>query len=286
MKKRTPIVRQALQRYLLVPGCCALWLLSCSAQPPEAQSPDVTTGRYVDLTHSFDETTVFWPTAEGFELEVLSAEVTDAGFYYAANQFSLAEHGGTHLDAPVHFSEGKQAADEIPLERLIGPAIVVDVTEPCSRDRDYQVTAEDFMAAEKATGLDLDDKIVLVRTGFGRYWPDREKYMGTAERGPEAVAKLHFPGIDPAAARWLVAERNVKALGIDTPSLDYGQSTLFETHVTLFAENIPGFENVANLDQLPLSGFTVFALPMKIEGGSGGPLRIVAVLPPTAEQGP
>lgn len=286
MKTGASIARGALRRVLLVPGGCALWLLSCSAQPPDAQSPDVTTGRYIDLTHSFDESTVFWPTAEGFELEVLSAEVTDAGFYYAANQFSLAEHGGTHLDAPVHFAEGKQAADEIPLERLIGPAIVVDVTEPCSRDRDYQVTAEDFMAAEKATGLDLDDKIVLVRTGFGRYWPDREKYMGTAERGPEAVAKLHFPGIDPAAARWLVAERNVKALGIDTPSLDYGQSTLFETHVTLFTENIPGFENVANLDQLPLSGFSVFALPMKIEGGSGGPLRIVAVLPPTAEQGP
>jgi len=252
-------------------------MLPCSAQEPEAVA-----SRYVDLTHSFDESTVFWPTAEGFKLEVLSADTTDAGFYYAANQFSLAEHGGTHLDAPVHFSEGKQSADEIPLERLIGPAILVDVTERCSRDRDYQVTTDDFLAAEKAAGLSLNDRIVLVRTGFGRYWPDREKYMGTAERGPQAVAKLHFPGIDPAAARWLVAERNIKAIGIDTPSLDYGQSTLFETHVTLYADTIPGFENVANLDQLPLSGFTIFALPMKIKGGSGGPLRIVAVLPPAA----
>ena len=129
----------------------------------------------------------------------------------------------------------------------------------------------------------MDDKIVLIRTGFGRYWPDREKYMGTAERGPQAVPQLHFPGIDPEAARWLVAERNVKAIGIDTPSLDYGQSTLFESHVALFADNIPGFENVANLDQLPLSGFSVLALPMKIHGGSGGPLRIVAVLPPPSE---
>ena len=273
MKRRTSNAWQVFQRYLLVLGCCVLWSLPCSAQGPEAVA-----GRYVDLTYSFDASTVFWPTAEGFELEVLSAETTEAGFYYAANQFSLAEHGGTHLDAPVHFSEGKQTADEIPLERLIGPAILVDVTEQCSLDRDYQVTADDFMAAEKAAGLGLDDKIVLIRTGFGRYWPDREKYMGTAERGPQAVPKLHFPGIDPAAARWLVAERNVKAIGIDTPSLDYGQSTLFETHVTLFTDNIPGFENVANLDQLPLSGFTVIALPMKIKGGSGGPLRIVAVL--------
>ena len=105
------------------------------------------------------------------------------------------------------------------------------------------------------------------------------RYLGTDLTGPAAVPLLHFPGLDPAAAQWLASERKVKAVGLDTPSIDYGQSTLFETHVTLFEDNIPGFENVANLDQLPLSGFTVFALPMKIKGGSGGPLRIVAVLP-------
>jgi kynurenine formamidase len=280
MKGRMSIAGQSLQRYLLVLGGCVLCVL-----PSRAQEFETAASRYIDLTHSFDESTVFWPTAEGFELEVLSAATTDAGFYYAANQFSLAEHGGTHLDAPVHFSEGKQATDEIPLDRLIGPAVIVDVSEKCSRDRDYQVTADDLKAAEKANGLSLDDKIVLIRTGFGRYWPDRERYMGTSERGQQAVPKLHFPGIGPAAASWLAAERNIKAIGIDTPSLDYGQSELFETHVTLFEDNIPGFENVANLDQLPLSGFTVVALPMKIKGGSGGPLRIVAVLPPEADQG-
>lgn len=274
MNRSAATARRNLWRLFLMPGCWVLWIVSSSSVQAE-----VLAGRYIDLTHSFDEDSVFWPTAEGFELEVLSADYTEAGFYYAANQFSLAEHGGTHLDAPVHFSEGKDAADEVPLERLIGPAIIVDVTQPCSRDRDYQVTAEDFEAAEKAAGARLDDKIVLIRTGFGRFWPDRGTYMGTAERGPQAVPQLHFPGIDPAAARWLAAERNVKAVGIDTPSLDHGQSTLFETHVALYADNIPGFENVANLDQLPLSGFWVLALPMKIKGGSGGPLRIVAVLP-------
>jgi kynurenine formamidase len=278
MKRGISTDAKNLQCLLLLCGCCVLWLWFCSSV-----QADVLAGRYVDLTHSFDESTVFWPTAEGFELEVLSADYTEAGFFYAANQFSLAEHGGTHLDAPIHFSEGRQAADEIPLERLIGAAVIVDVTEQCSRDRDYQVTAQDFEAAEKAADTRLDDKIVLIRTGFGRYWPDRDKYMGTSERGPQAVPKLHFPGIAPEAARWLVAERNVKAVGIDTPSLDYGQSTVFETHVALFADNIPGFENVANLDQLPLTGFSVVALPMKIKGGSGGPLRIVAVLPAKGE---
>ena len=274
VKQIRSAARWAFPRFLPIVVCCAL----CSL-PSSAQELDALDGRLVDLTYSFDETTVFWPTAEGFQLDVLHAGNTEAGFYYAANQFSLAEHGGTHLDAPVHFSEGMQAADEIPLERLIGSAIIVDVTEQSSQNRDYLVTADDFIVAEKAAGARLDDKIVLIRTGFGQFWPDREKYMGTAERGPEAVAKLHFPGIDPAAAEWLVAEREIKAVGIDTPSLDYGQSTLFQSHVTLNTANIPGFENVANLDRLPLSGSTVIALPMKIKGGSGGPLRIVAVLP-------
>lgn len=274
MNQRLASARRAIWR-------CSATLFSCalSSLAGGAQELDALDGRLVDLTYSFDETTVFWPTAEGFQLDVLHAGNTEAGFYYAANQFSLAEHGGTHLDAPVHFSEGKQAADEIPLERLIGSAIVVDVTDQSSEDCDYLVTADDFLAAEKAAGVKLDNKIVLIRTGFGRFWPDREKYMGTAERGPQAVAKLHFPGIDPAAAEWLVAERDIKAIGIDTPSLDHGQSTLFASHVTLNTANIPGFENVANLDRLPLSGSTVIALPMKIKGGSGGPLRIVAVVP-------
>ena len=104
--------------------------------------------------------------------------------------------------------------------------------------------------------------------------------MGTDERGPAAVAKLHFPGLHPDAARWLVANRQINAIGLDTPSIDYGQSTLFESHRILFEKNIPAFENVANLDQLPVKGFTVIALPMKIKGGSGGPVRIIAMLQP------
>ncbi len=103
--------------------------------------------------------------------------------------------------------------------------------------------------------------------------------MGTDERGPEAVAKLHFPGLDPEAAGWLVASRTIKSIGLDTPSIDFGQSTHFESHQALFAAEIPAFENLANLERLPESGFGIIALPMKIAGGSGGPLRIVAIVP-------
>ena len=247
--------------------------------PPPAASPSFPAGTVVDLTYAFDEETVYWPTADGFELTVDAQGLTEGGYWYEANSFRSAEHGGTHLDAPVHFAEGKWTTDEIPLERLMGPAILVDVSAQASDNADYQVTQADFEAWEAENGPMPDDIIVLLRTGFGAFWPDRVRYMGTDERGAEAVPKLHFPGLHPDAARWLVENRSIKAIGLDTPSIDYGQSSLFEAHQTLFAANIPAFENVAHLDQLPSKDFTVIALPMKIADGSGGPLRIVAVVP-------
>jgi kynurenine formamidase len=160
----------------------------------------------------------------------------------------------------------------------MGTAILIDVTKQCAANPDYQVSVADFENWEKQNGRIGPGTIVLLRTGFGKYYPDRKKYLGTDERGAEAVAKLHFPGLDPAAAAWLTQNRSIKAIGLDTASIDRGQSTLFESHRTLFEKNIPAFENVANLEQLPLKGFSVIALPMKIKGGSGGPLRIVALL--------
>lgn len=235
-------------------------------------------GRVIDLTHPFDERTVYWPTAEPFKLETDFEGMTDKGYYYSAYRYSAAEHGGTHLDSPVHFAKGRHTVDQIPLEQLMGAAIVIDVTQQCATNPDYLVSVADFQNWEKRNGRIATGTIVLLRTGFGKHYPDREKYLGTDERGADAVAKLHFPGLDPAAARWLTQNRSIKAIGLDTPSIDYGQSTLFESHRILFEKNIPAFENVANLDQLPLKGFSVIALPMKIKGGSGGPLRIVAIV--------
>ena len=235
-------------------------------------------GTVVDLSYSYDDSTVFWPTAEGFDLIADFEGITDKGYYYTANTFCTAEHGGTHIDAPIHFSEGKATVDEIPLDRLMGPAVLIDVSEKCTDNVDYQVAVADFEAWEKRNGALPEGAIVLLRTGLGRFWPDRARYMGTEERGPEAVAKLHFPGLHPDAARWLVAERTIKSVGLDTPSIDFGQSTHFESHQALFAAEIPAFENLANLDRLPETGFIIIALPMKIAGGSGGPLRIVAIV--------
>ena len=234
--------------------------------------------RVIDLTHTFDETTIYWPTEDGFKLLRGPAGVTEGGYYYAANRFMCAEHGGTHLDAPIHFFEKGQTVDQVPLARLIGPGACVDISKKCDADRDYQIAVEDFQAWETANKKSLEDRIVLIRTGYGRYWPDRKKYLGTSENGRAAVAKLHFPGLDPAAADWLVTRRRIKMVGIDTASIDHGQTSKYPTHVRLFRDNVPALENIARMDELPADKFKVVALPMKIGGGSGAPCRIVAIL--------
>jgi len=236
------------------------------------------TRKIVDLTYSFDAESVYWPTAETFKLETDAEGMTENGYYYSAYRYSAAEHGGTHLDAPVHFAKGRNSVDQIPVDQLTGAGLVLDVTKQCAGNADYLISVADFQDWEKKNGEIPVGSIVLLRTGFGKFYPDRRKYLGTDERGAVAVFKLHFPGLDPEAARWLTQNRSIKAIGLDTASIDRGQSTMFESHRALFEKNVPAFENVANLDQLPVKGFTIVALPMKIKGGSGGPLRIIAML--------
>ncbi len=249
--------------------------ISCS-------SPTLTdrlaTGTWVDLTYPFDSTTIYWPTAQPFHLTVVSAQRMPGGWYYAANNFAAAEHGGTHLDAPVHFGQGKHSTDQIPLSQLMGAAVVIDVSHQADSSRDYRVLPSDLRNWESAHGAIAEGSIVLIRTGWGSRWPDRQRVLGTTKTGATAVPELHFPGLSLDAAREL-ARRRVSAVGIDTPSIDYGQTKNYGVHRRLFAANIPAFENVAHMEELPVTGAFVIALPMKITGGSGGPLRIVALLP-------
>ncbi|MDJ0868491.1 MAG: cyclase family protein [Myxococcota bacterium] len=251
----------------------AIVTAACAAPPAERA-----VGSVIDLTHAFDADTIYWPTEEGFVLERGFAGRTEAGYYYEAHRFRSAEHGGTHLDAPIHFAEGRRALDEIPVEQLVGPGVAIDVSSACEADPDHAVTRAELEAWEGKHGRIPDGAIVLLRTGFGRHWPDRERYLGTAERGPAAVAALRFPGLSSEAARWLAEARRIRAVGIDTASIDPGRSERFEAHQELFEREVPALENVAHLDRLPPRGFRVVALPMKIRGGSGGPLRVIAIL--------
>ncbi|MBB71069.1 MAG: cyclase [Legionellales bacterium] len=241
-------------------------------------APDAISDKWVDLTHNFSKETIYWPTAEPFELQKVFEGVTPSGYFYSAFQFKGAEHGGTHLDAPYHFAKSGKTVENIELDQLIGPAIVIDVSQSALKDPDYQITVEDLKNWEKLHGNIPKNSIILLYTGYSAFWPDKEKYLGTTETGEEGVAKLHFPGLSPTAASWL-AKRGIKAIGIDTASIDYGQSKTFKSHRILARNNIPIFENIANLNVLPEKGAEIIALPMKIKEGSGAPLRIIAKLP-------
>lgn len=275
---------------ILVAGVVLLWNQTSHApQPGVVQAPNPSAGetpktesakidetKLVDLTHPFDDKTVYWPTAKPFEWQKESWGKSAGGYWYTAARYAASEHGGTHLDAPIHFGEGKQAADEIPITRLVGPAIVIDVSSACAANSDYQLSAADIAAWEKTHGAIPAEAIALVRTGWGKFWPDRKKYLGAD--APGDTANLHFPGISREAAE-LLTQRKIEAIGIDTASIDYGQSKDFIAHQVLNGANVYGLENVANLDRLPAKGATLIALPMKIKGGTGAPVRIVAILP-------
>jgi kynurenine formamidase len=258
----------------LLPVILCFFLFSCQQADNDLEFAD---RNWVDLTHTFDSSTLYWPNnPTGFEHSTDSKGRTPLGYFYSSYSLKTPEHGGTHLDAPIHFAENGLTIDQLPLENLTGNAVVIDVSKNALKDRDYQITIADVEEWELEHGEIKPNTIILFKTGYGQFYPDREKYFGTAKNGVDAIPELHFPGVHPETTQWLVEKRNIKAMGLDTPSIDYGQSTDFKTHQILMGSNRPGFENVASLEKLPPKGLYVVALPMKIGKGSGGPLRIVA----------
>jgi kynurenine formamidase len=270
-------------RLLAVPLLAVIGCGGAPAAQPAAPAPAATGafptagGKLVDLSHTFDEKTIYWPTSpSAFELKQLSFGKSPGGWFYAANSICTPEHGGTHLDAPIHFAEGKNTTEAVPLSRLIAPAVVIDISDAAASNPDALLEPTHIEAFEKEHGAIAAGTIVMVRSGWSSRWPDRKAYMGDDKPGD--ASNLHFPGISEAAARALL-ERRVAAVGIDTASIDHGPSKNFIAHQVLMGADIPAFENVDALDQLPARGAVVIALPMKIGGGSGGPLRVVAWVP-------
>jgi len=243
-----------------------------------AASPEAV--KLLDMTYVFDENTIYWPTAEPFKLEKLNWGILKGGWWYASNNYSAAEHGGTHADAPVHFSEKGKTIDQIPLHDWIGPAVKIDVASKCMRNRDYLLTVEDIKQWEAAHGILPANSWVLMYTGIDtKYYPDREKVLGTHKTGQDALDELSFPGFSEEAAKFLVNERNIKGIGLDTPSIDYGKSKDFKVHRICFAAGKLAIENIASLDRLPAVGAVLYVIPMLIKDGTGAPARVFAILP-------
>ena len=243
-------------------------LIACSGQ---------TSSTVIDLTYPFDDQTIYWPNAKPFQWEKSSWGTNASGHWYAAGAFSASEHGGTHLDAPIHFAEEGKSVDQIPLDQLIGPAIVIDIRPQAQANPDYELQVKDVQAWETEHGLISSGTLVLLFTGWGESWPDKSRYLGSPT--PEDRTTLHFPGYSAESIHFLVTERGIRGVGIDTASIDPGHSKDFPVHRILGEANLYGLENVAALDQLPPRGAFVTALPLKIRGGSGGPVRIMATIP-------
>jgi kynurenine formamidase len=256
-----------------------LLLLAACAQPADEGAVfDPAQFALVDLTHAFNAQTIYWPTStKTFEHPQQAFGPTPGGWFYSSYELSTPEHGGTHLDAPIHFGEGKETSDQIPLTRLVARAVVIDVSAKADADRAYQLTPDDVTTFEAQHGQIAEGTIVLLRTGWSKHWPNRFAYLGDSTPGD--ASKLNFPSFGADAARLLVEQRRVAAIGVDVASIDIGKSTDFMVHRIAAAANVPGFENLTNLDRLPATGAIVIALPMKIEGGSGGPLRAIALMP-------
>lgn len=228
-------------------------------------------GRILDLSHALSEKNPRWPgDTRTFEAEV-QARPEEAGYF--TRSFWMLEHFGTHMDAPAHFPPGQSTVDRIAPDRLVGPAVVIDVESRAAADADYRLTAADILGWEERNGRMTAGAIVLARTGWEARWPDEQRYRNLDQAGV-----MHFPGFSVEAAKLLI-ERGVSGLGIDTLSVDYGASKNFEVHRLSHAAELYHLENLANLSRLPESGAVLVVAPIKLEGGSGGPVRVFAFLP-------
>jgi kynurenine formamidase len=227
--------------------------------------------RVLDLSYAISDKLVPWPGDAKFFEATVNATVEKNGYF--TRSFWMLEHYGTHLDAPAHFPPGKTTVDQILVKQLFGPAVVIDVRAESAKDADYQLSAGRIEDWEKRHGKIPEGAIVLSRTGWASRWPDVQKY-----RNQDAKGKMHFPGFSSEAAKLLV-ERRVSGLGCDTLSIDYGASEDYAVHHLSLGAGLYHLENLADMRELPETGAFLVVAPIKLEGGSGGPVRVFALLP-------
>lgn len=236
-------------------------------------------GKILDMTYAFGDDSIYWPTGKSFKSEKMSRGINDKGWWYASNDYSANEHGGTHADAPIHFAQNGKTMDQIPLEEWIGPAVKIDVTKQCAQNRDYLLTVDDIKNFEKKYGKIPAGAWVIMYTGIDtQFYPDKKMVLGTDKTGNEAVEFLSFPGFSSESVQYLLKERDIKGIALDTPSIDYGKSKDFPVHRVLCGAGKLAVENIANLDKLPPVGAILYAIPMMIKGGTGAPVRVFAVI--------
>lgn len=258
---------------VLAAGIAAVMTLLPQNSRQDSMLEGISSGktRVLDVSYAISDKLVPWPGDEKWFEAKVNATVEKNGYF--TRSFWMLEHYGTHLDAPAHFPPGKTTVDQIPVKQLFGAAAVLDVRAEGAKDADYQLPAARIEEWEKRHGRIREGAIVLLRTGWASRWPDARKY-----RNQDAQGKMHFPGFSTEAAKLLI-ERKVSGLGCDTMSIDYGASSDFAVHRLALGAGLYHLENLADLSELPEAGAFLVVAPIKLEGGSGGPVRVFALLP-------
>ncbi len=254
--------------FILAAVLLATALLGAQRKP--APSPEPQFATILDLSHEISDKTPAYDLKDKFEAHTAATYEKDG---YFARTFCMPEHFGTHLDAPAHFARGRWTVDQIPPERLVAPLVVIDVSPQVDKDSDYTVSMGDIGKWEQVNGRIPPGAVVVARTGWGMRWNSAEKY-----RNADAKGIMHFPGWSVEAARFLVENRDIYGLGIDTLSVDPGPSTSFPVHKYTMARSVYHLENLANLSRAPEAGGTAVVASLKLQGGSGSPARVLVLV--------
>jgi kynurenine formamidase len=245
-----------------------------SAGAPPGNLEDLVSSKLpiVDLAWPLNPQSAYWPgeNYKPFELHTIATLEKDG---VLSKAFASPEHLGTHLDAPNHFEPNQVSVDRIAPDQLFAPGVVIDVSAAASADADYRVSSGDLRAFEAAHGPIPTGAVVLAYTGWSKFWSNPTRY-----RNQDVMSRMHFPGYSAEAVQFLIEQRKVRGVGLDTMSVDHGLSRDFAVHHLLGKAGRFGLENLAHLETLPPIGFYLFIAPMKIETGSGGPTRVFAVL--------
>jgi kynurenine formamidase len=257
-------------------GIFTIGILAFMTLPPQKSERDsllfdISSGktRVVDLSYAINDKLVPWPGDEKWFEAKINATVEKNGYF--TRSFWMLEHYGTHLDAPIHFPPGKTTVDQIPAKQFFGPAVILDVSEEGAKNADYQAPGARAEEWEKKHGRISEGSIVLLKTGWASRWPDAQKY-----RNRDAHGKMHFPGFSAEAAKLLIS-RKVSGIGCDTMSVDYGASEDFAVHHLALGAGLYHLENLSDLSTVPEAGAFLVVAPIKLEGGSGGPVRVFAI---------
>jgi len=275
--RRLALAGVAVSAAALLAAACGSSGSSSSASPSSSAAASsaaksIGYSRVVDLSHVISPQIPLWPGDPKVVFKVVATMKKD-GYYLRS--FTIGEHSATHMNAPNSFVSGNaEAITSYTPEQRVVPTVVIDARPQCAASADYQLTQQDVLDWEARNGKIAPGSLVVMFTGWEDKWNDPQAFIGQDAKG-----NLHFPGFAGATSKWLVADRQIAGVGIDTHGVDPGSDTSYATNTEMANTHKIAIECMANLDQLPAKGATLVLAPLQLQNGSGSPMDIVAFVP-------